>query len=76
MIVLQCSGSLPGVGRGYVCVVAPRMLKHVLTESTVVALRSVGQAPRVVSAAAFLDILTSLSIPHSAVTSGADYSAR
>jgi hypothetical protein len=56
--------------------VAPRMLKHVLTESTVVALRSVGQAPRVVSAAAFLDILTSLSIPHSAVTSGADYSAR
>ena len=76
MIVLHCTESLPGVGRGYVCVVAPRMLKHVLTESTVVALRSVGQAPRSVTASGFLDILTSLSIPHSAVTSGADYSAR
>ncbi|KIU03482.1 MULTISPECIES: hypothetical protein [unclassified Frigoribacterium] len=76
MIVLLCTGSLPGVGSGYVCVVAPRMLKHVLTESTVTALRSIGQPPRAVSAAAFLDILTSLSIPHSAVTSGADYSAR
>ena len=76
MLVLLCTESLPGVGRGYVCVVGPRMLKHVLTESTVNALRSVDLPPRSVTAQAFRDILTSLSIPHSVVTSGADWSGR
>ncbi|MBF4578845.1 hypothetical protein [Frigoribacterium sp. VKM Ac-2530] len=76
MIVLHCSDALPGVGYGYVCVVGPRMLKHVLTESTVVALRTVNLAPRTVTGAAFLDILTALGIPHTEVKSGADWSGR
>jgi hypothetical protein len=76
MIVLHCTDSLPGVGFGYVCVVGPRMLKHVLTESTVVALRAVNMAPRSVSGPAFLDILTALGVPHTEVRSGADYSGR
>lgn len=76
MLALHCADTLPGVGYGYVCVVAPRMLKHVTTPSTVAALRAVDMAPRSVSKAAFLDILTSLSIPHTEVKSNADYSRR
>jgi len=76
MLVLHCADVLPGVGYGYVCVVGPRTLRHVTTSSTVAALRAVDLAPRSVSAAAFRDILTSLSIPHSVVATGADWSGR
>ncbi|MBD8538743.1 hypothetical protein [Frigoribacterium sp. CFBP 8751] len=76
MIVLHCYDTLPEVGRGYVCVVAPRMLRHVTTESTVTALRAVGLAPRDINAAGFYDILASLSIPRTELKTGADYSRR
>jgi len=76
MIVLHCTDYLPEVGRGYVCIVAPRMLRHVTTESTVVALRAVGMAPRDVNGQGLYDILTSLSIPRTELKSGADYSRR
>ncbi|KQR46507.1 hypothetical protein ASF82_03295 [Frigoribacterium sp. Leaf164] len=76
MIVLHCTDYLPEVGGGYVCIVAPRMLRHVTTESTVVALRAVGMAPRDIGAQGFYDILTSLSIPRSELRTGADYSRR
>lgn len=76
MLVLHCDDILPGVGYGYVCVVAPRTLRHVTTHATVAALRAVDMAPRSVSKAAFLDILTSLSIPHTEVKTNADYSRR
>lgn len=76
MIVLHCTENLAEVGRGYVCIVAPRMLRHVTTESTVVALNAVGMAPRNINAAGFYDILTSLSIPRTELRTGADYSGR
>ena len=76
MIVLLCTGSLPGVGSGYVCVVAPRMIRHVTTESTVVALRAVGMAPRNVNAAGFYDLLASLGIPRTELKKNADWSGR
>ena len=52
------------------------MLRHVTTESTVVALRAVGMAPRDVSGQGLYDILTSLSIPLTELRTGADYSRR
>lgn len=76
MLVLHCADVLPAVGYGYVCVVGPRTLKHVTTPSAVAALRAVDMAPRSLSAAAFLDVLTTLSIPHSVVANGADWSGR
>jgi len=76
MIVLHCPDVLPEVGRGYVCVVAPRMLRHVTTESTVVALRAVGMAPRNINAAGFYDLLASLGIPRVQLKVGADWSGR
>jgi len=76
MLVLHCADTLPNVGYGYVCVVAPRMLKHVTSQAQVSALRDVDMAPRSISKAAFLDVLTSLSIPHTEVKKNADYSRR
>jgi hypothetical protein len=76
MIVLHCSDNLPEVGRGYVCVVAPRMLRHVTTESTVTALTAVGMAPRNVNGPGFYDIIASLGIPRTALKTGADWSGR
>ncbi|KQM25578.1 MULTISPECIES: hypothetical protein [unclassified Frigoribacterium] len=76
MLVLHCYDNLPEVGRGYVCVVAPRMLRHVTTESTVTALRAVGMAPRDINGQGFYDILASLSIPRSELKTNADYSRR
>jgi hypothetical protein len=76
MIVLHCPDTLPEVGRGYVCVVAPRMIRHVTTESTVVALRAVGMAPRNINAAGFYDLIASLGIPRTELKTGADWSGR
>ena len=76
MIVLHCFDTLAEVGRGYVCVVAPRMLRHVTTESTVSALTAVGLAPRNINASGFYDIIASLGIPRTALRTGADWSGR
>lgn len=76
MLLIRCTETLAGVGRGYTCVVAVRSLRHVRTAQQMNSLASVGVTPRNVNAVAFWEILNGLGVPRSAVTEDADWTRR
>ena len=76
MLILRCTDSLAGVGKGYTCLVGVRTLRHLSTSAMVSSVKTIGVTYREVNSVGFYNVLSSLSIPASAVTGGADYAAR
>jgi hypothetical protein len=76
LLILRCTDTLPGVGLGYTCMVGVRSLRHMTSPGMVDAMTAVGVPSKQLNSVGFYNVLSSLSIPASAVTGGADYAAR
>jgi len=76
MLILRCTDRLDEVGLGYTCMVGVRSLRHMTTPGMVDAMTAVGVPTKQVNSVGFYNILSSLSIPRSALRGDADYAAR
>jgi len=76
MLIIRCTDNLVEVGGGYICMVGVRSLRHMTTMDMVNAMQSIGVQYKNLNAAAFYNVLSSLSIPRTALKTGADYSGR
>ncbi|KQO82456.1 MULTISPECIES: hypothetical protein [unclassified Frigoribacterium] len=76
MLILRCTDTLSGVGRGYTCLVDVRTLRHLSTSAMVSSLKSIGVTYREVNSVGFYNVLSSMSVPKAAVKKSADYSGR
>ncbi|MCJ0699760.1 hypothetical protein FRIG_01225 [Frigoribacterium faeni] len=73
MLLLRCTDSLSGVGKGYTCVVDTRSLRHIASASQMNNLVAVGIPARNLNAVAFYEVLNGLGIPRAAVKKNADW---
>jgi hypothetical protein len=73
MLIIRCTDNLTEVGGGYICMVGVRSLRHMTTMDMVWAMMAVGMPYKEINSTGFYNILSSLSIPRSALTTGADY---
>jgi len=76
MLILRCTDSLAGVGKGYTCLVGVRTLRHLSTSAMVSSVKTIGVTYREVNSVGFYNVLSSMSIPKAAVKQSADYSGR
>jgi len=72
MIVIRCTDSLSGVGRGYTCLVGIRYIRHIRTTKQLNDLTAVGISARSVNASTFYEVLNGFGIPRAAVVNNAD----
>ena len=72
-VIARCTGSLPGVGSGYVALIGFRHLRQLENSGWVNSLRALDVPIYDLSPAAFLDALDALSVPRSALAAKANY---
>jgi hypothetical protein len=76
MLIIRCSESLPNAGTGFTCLVGVRTLKHMTSSGMVSTMQALGVPYRDLNRTAFLNVLSSLSIPATVVAGSADWSGR
>jgi hypothetical protein len=75
-MLVRCTDNLVEVGGGYICLVGVRSLRHLTSMDMVYAMKAVGVDYKEMNSTAFYNVLSALSVPRSALTTGADYSSR
>ncbi|TDT66080.1 M15 family metallopeptidase [Frigoribacterium sp. PhB116] len=73
VVLVRCTGSLPGVGAGFIATLGIRTMRHMSSTGMVNVMRALDVPYYELSSTAFLDAMDALAVPRSALVGNADY---